>query len=216
MAKITIEELSGSLKEYLNGLGLTETQVQELIDKLEDEKIGDISQLSTQEKGSLVGAINEVKDSIDNKDLSAYQTKESNALLTNNKNIIDAINEVFQSGNSAKQELVAALLAKGLEATTDMSFEELIENINNIQTGVVPAGDAVSSNVLSGKTFINNTGELLTGTMTNQGSKTITPNAKSQTLPGGYYSGITINGDIALMSQYIKSGVRIFNVTGNF
>ena len=43
MAKITIEELSGSLKEYLNGLGLTEAQVQELIDKFEDEKIGDIS-----------------------------------------------------------------------------------------------------------------------------------------------------------------------------
>ena len=216
MSKITIEELSYSLKEYLNGLGLTEAQVQELIDRFEDEKIGDISQLSTQEKGSLVGAINEVKDSIDNKDLSAYQTKESDTLLTNNKNIVDAINEVFQSGNSAKQELVAALVAKGLEATTDMSFEELIESINNIQTGVVPAGDAVSSNVLSGKTFINNTGKLLTGTMTNQGSKTITPNAKSQTLPAGYYSGITINGDIALMSQYIKSGVRIFNVTGNF
>lgn len=65
MAKITIEELSGSLKEYLNGLGLTEAQVQELIDKFEDEKIGDISQLSTSEKGSLVGAINEIEN--DNK-----------------------------------------------------------------------------------------------------------------------------------------------------
>ena len=38
MAKITIEELSGSLKEYLNGLGLTEAQLQELIDRFEDEK----------------------------------------------------------------------------------------------------------------------------------------------------------------------------------
>ena len=62
MAKITIEELSESLKEYLNGLGLTEAQVQELIDKFEDEKIGDISQLSTEEKGSLVGAINEIEN----------------------------------------------------------------------------------------------------------------------------------------------------------
>ena len=66
MAKITIEELSGSLKEYLNGLGLTEAQVQELIDKFEDEKIGDISQLSTEEKGSLVGAINELFQSANN------------------------------------------------------------------------------------------------------------------------------------------------------
>ena len=66
MAKITIEELSGSLKEYLNGLGLTEAQVQELIDKFEDEKIGDISQLSTEEKGSLVGAINELFQNVSN------------------------------------------------------------------------------------------------------------------------------------------------------
>ena len=66
MAKITIEELSGSLKEYLNGLGLTEAQVRELIDRFEDEKIGDISQLSTSEKGSLVGAINELFQSANN------------------------------------------------------------------------------------------------------------------------------------------------------
>ena len=59
MAK-TIADLSKSLKDYLNDLGLTETQVQELIDKFEDEKIGDISQLNTEEKGNLVGAINEI------------------------------------------------------------------------------------------------------------------------------------------------------------
>jgi hypothetical protein len=215
MAKITIEELSDSLKDHLNGLGLTEAQVQELINLWADEKIGDVNTLNTTSE-TIVPAINEVKDSIDNKDLSAYQTKESNALLTNNKNIVDAINEVFQSQDTYKQNLVANLVNKGLEATTDMSFEELIENINNIQTGVVPAGDAVSSNVLKGKTFINNTGELLTGTMTNQGSKTITPSAKSQTLSSGYYSGITINGDSNLIASNIMYGRTIFGVTGTF
>ena len=58
MSKITINELSKSFKDYLNDLSLTEAQVQQLIDKFEDEKIGDITQLSTEEKGSLVGAIN--------------------------------------------------------------------------------------------------------------------------------------------------------------
>ena len=39
---------------------ILKTVPQELLDKFEDEKIGDISQLSTEEKGSLVGAINEL------------------------------------------------------------------------------------------------------------------------------------------------------------
>ena len=64
MSKITLDNLSDNLKAYLEGLGLTEAQVQELIDKFEDEKIGDISQLSTEEKGSLVEAINDNKTSI--------------------------------------------------------------------------------------------------------------------------------------------------------
>ena len=64
MSKITLDNLSDNLKAYLEGLGLSEAQVQELIDKFEDEKIGDISQLSTQEKGSLVEAINDNKTSI--------------------------------------------------------------------------------------------------------------------------------------------------------
>ena len=63
MAKITIEELSDSLKEYLNGLGLTEAQVQELIDKFEDEKIGNVDNLQTESK-LIVNAINENKTNI--------------------------------------------------------------------------------------------------------------------------------------------------------
>lgn len=60
MAKITIEELSGSLKEYLNGLGLTEAQVQDLIDKMQEEVIGNKAELATTDKSSLVAAINEL------------------------------------------------------------------------------------------------------------------------------------------------------------
>ena len=211
MAKITIEELSYSLKDYLNGLGLTEAQVQGLIDKFEAEKIGDINDLETTNK-TIVGAINEVKNSIGNQDLSAYQTVEDNDLLTTNKTIVEAINEVFQSGNSAKQELVAALVAKGLQATTDMSFNELISNINNGL--VLPSGNAVAANVLSGKTFINNTGSVITGTMTNNGSKTITPSISNQSFGAGYYSSVKVSGDSDLIASNIKSGVTIFGIKG--
>lgn len=101
MAKITIEELSQSLREYLNGLGLTEAQVQELIDAFEDEKIGDIQDLHT----------------------------------TNKENIVAAINEVFQSGNNVKQNLVDALIAKGASCSTSDSFSRLIGLIYGLTSG---------------------------------------------------------------------------------
>lgn len=61
-------------------------------------------------------------------------------------------------------------------------------------------GDATTSDVLSGKTFSNASGIGLTGTMANNGSKTVTltPTGAStvtQTLDAGYYSGITVNAD---------------------
>lgn len=118
----TINNINKSLKD----LGLTEEQVIELI---KNNISGDISQLNTSNKNSLV----------------------------------DAINEVFQSGNSAKQELVAALVAKGLNATTNMTFSQLIDSV---ETNLAkPAGTAVAANVLSGKTFMNSSGTLQTGAM---------------------------------------------------
>ena len=177
MGRIRLEELSDSLKEYLNGLGLTEAQVQELVELWIDEKIGDL-----------------------------------NDLLTNNKsNLVSALNELFQSGNNAKQELVAALVAKGLSATTNMSFNDLISLINNL---VKNNGTAAASDVLSGKTFINSTGNTITGSMVNQGSKTFTPSASKQTGAAGYYSKITVNTDSNLKAENIVSGVTIFGVTG--
>ena len=78
----------------------------------------------------------------------------------------------------------------------------------------MPAGDAVASNVLSGKTFINSTGQTITGTMANNGTKTITPKASAQTLGAGDYDKVTINGDADLVAANIVSGKNIFGVTG--
>ena len=130
MAKITIEELSGSLKEYLNGLGLTEAQVQGLIDKFEDEKIGDISQLSTEEKESLVGAINEVNQKANKEvDLSNYQQKTDNSLQTSSKDVIGAINELFQSANNGK-ELIASAIGEPLSSSD--TFSAMSNDINGL------------------------------------------------------------------------------------
>lgn len=75
-------------------------------------------------------------------DLSPYATKEElnssvnnfmsnignvTSLNTSNKTIVGAINEVFQAGNNVKQNLVDALIAKGVpNISTSNSWEELI------------------------------------------------------------------------------------------
>ena len=94
----------------------------------------------------------------------------------------------------------------------------LTNQVNNLTSElagkVTPAGNAVAANVLSGKTFINSTGQTITGTMANNGTKTITPKASAQTLGAGYYDEITINGDVDLVAANIVSGKNIFGVAG--
>ena len=140
-----------------------------------------------------------------------YAPSSSTSLNTTDKTIVGAINEVFQSGNDAKKGLVDALVAKGQSCSTSDTWSTLTGKISNL---VAPAGTAVASNVLTGKTFINSTGSTVTGTMANQGSKTITPSASKQTLGAGYYSGITINGNSNLKAANIVEGVTIFGVAG--
>ena len=178
MGRIRLEDLSDSLKEYLNGLGLTEDQVYNLINTLESEKIGQTNELPIDES----------------------------------QNIVGIINEIYNSKNDMLQDLVAALVAKGLGVTINNNFDEIINKIETDLT--LPSGDAVASNVLSGKTFINSTGNTITGSMVNQGSKTFTPSASKQTGAAGYYSKITVNTDSNLKAENIKSGVKIFGVTG--
>ena len=145
MAKITIEELSESLKEYLNDLGLTEAQVQELIDKTVEENIGDVNNLETEAK-TVVPAINEVKDAIDNKDLSDYQTIEDNDLLTTNKTIVGAVNELFQSANNGK-ELIANAIGEPL--SSEDTFGAMSNDINGLlstfKTNMMNSGITVNN-----------------------------------------------------------------------
>ena len=123
MAKITIEELSGSLKEYLNGLGLTEAQVQELIDKFEDEKIGDISQLSTEEKGSLVGAINELFQNANNgKELIASAIGEP-------LNADDTFSAMSNDINGLLSTFKTNMMNNGVTVESSDRFKSLIDKI---------------------------------------------------------------------------------------
>ena len=65
-----------------------------------------------------------------------YQTKEDSTLNTTDKTIVGAINELFQCGNNVKQNLVDALVAKGVSCSTSDSFDTLINDIASIKSTV--------------------------------------------------------------------------------
>ena len=162
--RINLSNLSDSLKEHLNSLGLTEEQVNELIEEAlvsinekdieQDEvvnglvdKVGELNGLMTTEKGDLVGAINELFQDVDN-----------------GKNLIaDAIDD----NNISKDSTFAAMgeAIGGLNTTITLLNNQINSLTNELAGKVTPAGTANANDVVSGKTFINSTGELITGSM---------------------------------------------------
>jgi len=79
-------------------------------------------------------------------------------------------------------------------------------------------GDAVAANVLASKTFSNNNGVGLTGTMPNKvGSATIfTPGTTDQTIPQGYYGGAAGDGKVLGDANLVAANLvgTIFNIAG--
>lgn len=162
-------------------------------------------------------------------ELNNYQALLNNKLcmLLQNQNVevandmtlnelIEAVDEGFSNmsaGSSDKDAEIESLRAQLV------SLNSQITDLNNQLAGkVTPAGTAVAGDVLSGKTFINSTGQTITGTITNRGgAQTVTPGTSNKTLYSGYYSGnITVSGDTNLKAANIKSGTSIFGVTGSY
>ena len=95
------------------------------------------------------------KEDLENIDLSLYATKNevqefddyayaqiiglrndignTTNLQTKDKDLVSAINEVFQSGVNVKQNLVDALIAKNIDCSTSNTFDELINKISEIR-----------------------------------------------------------------------------------
>lgn len=85
---------------------------------------------------------------------------------------------------------------------------------NFILQGEGGSGNAQPSDVLSGKTFMNDIGEQV-GTMPNRGAYNITPGTSNITIPAGYHNGSgVVYGDPDLISSNIRQGVDIFGVVG--
>ena len=83
---------------------------------------------------------------------------------------------------------------------------------NKGASAVLPTGDAVEANVLSGKTFSNALGTGKTGSMTNNGAvtQTIAPGG-SYTIPEGYHNG----SGVVTASQQAKPNAIVGMATAN-
>ena len=121
MSKITLDNLSDNLKAYLEGLGLSEEQVLNLINE---------NGLNEEELKAML------KD-----------TMSINELNTSSKTVIGAINELFQSANNGK-ELIANAIGEPLDASD--TFSAMSTDINSLlstfKTNMMNNGVTVESN----------------------------------------------------------------------
>ena len=75
-----------------------------------------------------------------------------------------------------------------------------------------------ASDIRSGRQFIDENGNIVTGTMPTKSAQTYTPGRYAQTIQSGRYltGNQTIQGDSNLIASNIRSGVEIFGVSGTY
>ena len=120
--RISIDNLSNSLKDIIEQNGLTEAQVIELIKNIS----GDISQLNTSNKSSLVAAINELFQSANNgKELIANAIGEplsSSDTFSAMSNDINGLLSTFKTN----------MMNSGVTVESSDRFKQLIDKIANM------------------------------------------------------------------------------------
>lgn len=261
MAKITMDELSDSLKEQLSNLisgdsCITPEQVMEIVNNVS----GNLEELQTKNKTSIVGAINELFQSANNgkeiiadaigepvsaddtfsamsndielllgtfkanmlnKGISVENSDKFKSLIDKIPLIVGLPPEEGEDGELVdpfliyRNALASILEDEGVEVLETDDLATLISKAD-IELGnqVVPEGTAFDVDVLEGKTFINETGSVIEGTMANIGELTITPTTKDQTLNTGFYKNTVVQGDKNLVAGNIADGIDIFGVMG--
>lgn len=121
--------------------------------------------------------------------------------------------QAFQAGDERKAEVVAALVALGVSASTSESWDTLIGKMSVV---IRSTGNATEADVLADKTFSNASANGLVGSIPSKVATTITPGRINQTIGAKQYlSGVqTILGDANLIAANIKKDTKVFNVTG--
>lgn len=113
--RITIDNLSKSLKEYLNDLGLTEEQVNQIV----NDALVSINEKDVEQDIELTNIVNKIGD------LNELDTVDKST-------IVNAINEVFQDASSVKQIIANAIGDSSISIeSTFNAMKQAIEGLLN-------------------------------------------------------------------------------------
>lgn len=121
-------------------------------------------------------------------------------------NLVEAINEVFTLGNEKKNKLVENLVAMGMKASTEESWEELLDKVLDMTD---TSGDTVTAGALLARyTAHDASGKQITGIMPEKAGTTVDTTGVTQDdsytylgVPEGHYDANSkvraINSDIS-------------------
>ncbi|MEK5477268.1 phage tail protein [Paenibacillus sp. FSL R5-0407] len=121
-----------------------------------------------------------------------------------------AVSQAFQAGNERKAEVVAALVALGVSASTSETWAQLIPKMASI---IRATGNAAAADLLAGKTASNASGPF-SGTMPDRGAATITPSGTGAvTIPDGAYKGAKV-AQVSVPAAKVLNDTTIAGVKG--
>lgn len=128
------------------------------------------------------------------------------------------ITELLSQLQTDKNNLVANLISKGVEASETETFTSLVPKVLAISTGIDTSdATATEGDILFDKTAYVD-GQKLTGTIESLEATEYIPSEIDQTIEAGKYlaGNQIIKGDMNLLPTNIRKGVTIFGVEGQY
>jgi len=186
-------------------------ELEETIKQLEGT-VEDLNKQLDQEianKTELENTITELNGQVENLN---QQIAQGNTTIEEQQGTIDNLNTEINSKNEElanKNQTIEQL--EGSVSTLNTQVASLNNQITELKKKQA-TGNAVTSDVLNGKTFSNSSGIGLTGTMANRGTLNWNPTTSTTySVPAGYYSGGTLNSSGAYNAG-LSSGKTTQNV----